>query len=124
MKPYSKDLRERIIQHHTAGVHLNEIASTFQVGHRTIERYVRLLETTGSLEPGITSGRHRAVNDAQLLEFETQLKNNQDATLEQHQQLWFKAHKQSLSTAMISRMISRLGWTLKKATIPVSGFAR
>jgi transposase len=115
MKPYSTDLRERIIQHHNSGVHHDEIASTFQVGHRTIERYVRLLKTTGLLQPRITSGRHRAVNDAQLLEFETQLKNNQAATLSQHQKLWLETHKQSLSTATISRMITRLGWTLKKS---------
>jgi transposase len=114
MKPYSTDLRERIIQHTTTGVHHDEIASTFQVGHRTIERYIRLLKTTGSLEPRITTGRNRAVSNDQLLEFETQLKNNQDATLEQHQKLWLETQEQLLSTATISRMIKRLGWTLKK----------
>lgn len=114
MRPYSIDLRERIIQANNDNVHHDQIATTFQIGHRTIERYIHLLQTTGSLEPRITTGRRRAVNDAQLLEFETQLKNNRDATLEQHQKLWVETHKQSLSTATISRMISRLGWTLKK----------
>jgi transposase len=114
MKPYSTDLRQRIIQHHTAGVHHDEIAFTFQVGHRTIERYVRLLKTTGSLEPRITSGRHRFVNNEQLLVFEKQLENNSDNTLEQHQKLWLETQEQLLSTATISRMIKRLGWTLKK----------
>ena len=114
MRPYSTDLRERIIQHNTAGVHHDEIASTFQVGHRTIERYVRLLQTTGSLEARITTGRHRAVNNDQLLVFEKQLENNSDLTLEQHQKLWLENQEQLLSTATISRMIKRLGWTLKK----------
>jgi transposase len=114
MRPYSTDLRERIIQHHTAGVHHDEIASTFQVSHRTIERYVRRLQTTGSLEAGITTGRHRFVNNDQLLVFEKQLENYSDMTLEQHQKLWFETQNQRLSTATISRMIKRLGWTLKK----------
>ncbi len=114
MRPYSTDLRERIIQHNTAGVHHDEIASTFQVGHRTIERYVRLLQTTGSLEARITTGRHRFVNNDQLLVFVKQLENNSDMTLEQHQKLWLETQEQLLSTATISRMIKRLGWTLKK----------
>lgn len=114
MRPYSTDLRERIIQHHTAGVHHDDIASIFQVGHRTIERYIRLLEITGSLEPRITSGRHRFVNNDQLLVFKKHLESNSDMTLEQHQKLWFENQEQLLSTATISRMITRLGWTLKK----------
>ena len=114
MRPYSTDLRERIIQHNTAGVHHDEIATTFQVAHRTIERYVRLLQTTGSLEARITTGRHRFVNNDQLLVFEKQLENNSDMTLEQHQKLWLETQEQLLSTATISRMIKRLGWTLKK----------
>jgi transposase len=114
MRPYSTDLRERIIQHNTAGVHHDEIASTFQVGHRTIERYIHLLETTGSLEARVTTGRHRFVNNDQLLVFEKQLESNSDMTLEQHQKLWLETQEQLLSTATISRMIKRLGWTLKK----------
>ncbi len=115
MRPYSTDLRERIIQHHTAGVHHDEIASTFQVGHRTIERYIRLLQTTGSLEARTTTGRHRFVNNDQLLVFEKQLENNSDMTLEQHQKLWLETQEQLLSTATISRMIKRLGGTFKKS---------
>jgi transposase len=124
MRPYSTDLRKRIIQHHTTGVHHDEIATTFQVGHRTIERYVRLLQTTGSLEARVTTGslearvttgRHRFVNNDQLLVFEKQLENNSDMTLEQHQKLWLESQEHLLSTATISRMIKRLGWTLKKS---------
>ena len=62
------------------------------------------------LDDYLANRLHGAERDA----FEKQLENNSDMTLEQHQKLWFETQEQLLSTATISRMIKRLGWTLKK----------
>jgi transposase len=114
MRAYHTDLRERIVQAHHNGLQHDDIAHTYQVSHRTIERYVQRQHETGSLEPSPIPGRPRRLNPDQCEQLKTQLQTQPDASLEQHQRLWYNAHQQTLSLATISRTITRLGWTRKK----------
>jgi transposase len=114
MRAYHTDLRERIVQAHHDGLHHDDIAKTFRISHRTIERYVQRQHETGSLEPSAIPGRPRRLNPTQHEQFKAQLQMQPDASLEQHQRLWHKAHKQTLSLATLSRTVARLGWTRKK----------
>jgi transposase len=114
MRAYHPDLRERIVQAHHNGLHHNDIAYTYQVSHRTIERYVKRQRETGSLKPSPIPGRPRRLNLSKIEQFKAQLQTQPDASLEQHQHLWQTAHQQTLSLATISRTITRLGWTRKK----------
>jgi transposase len=114
MRPYHTDLRERIVNAHHNHVPHEEIARTYQVSHRTVERYVKRQKEQGHLRPSSIPGRPRRLNPQQLEAFKQQLEAQPDATLEQHQQSWFDNHGQQLSTATISRIITRLGWTRKK----------
>ena len=116
MKAYSLDLRERIVAAVVdQQLHPWVVAERFAVGLTTVKRYVRLAEAD-ALTPKVPPGRSRTrrirpEHDAALW---AQLEAHDDATLAQHCQLWHTAHGIEVSTATMSRAITRLGWTRKK----------
>jgi transposase len=114
MKPYSTDLRQRVLNAIDHGTPRSHIVELLQVSLSTIKRYLRQRRETGSLAAKPIPGRppkKGAVLDAEL---PAQLAAHDDATLEQHCQLWEASHSVRVSTASMSRAIARLGWTRKK----------
>jgi transposase len=84
MKPYSKDLRVRVLAAVDSGVPREEVAKTFSVSVPTIKRWLRRRRETGDVEPKPIPGRPR-VKGAALDEWlPAQLQNNSDLTLEEH----------------------------------------
>jgi transposase len=51
MKPYSKDLRLRVLAAVDRGMPRKEVARVFGVSEPTIRRYLRLRRETGDVEP-------------------------------------------------------------------------
>jgi transposase len=51
MRPYSRDLRERIIAALEAGERTGQVVARFVVSDRTVRRYRHLLQERGSLTP-------------------------------------------------------------------------
>lgn len=118
MRPYSKDLRERIIATVELGESsLREIAERFFVNVSTIVRLMKQHRQTGSAEPNPHGGGRPAALDAELLERLTTLVREQpDATLgELRQRLGI-----SCSVAAISRALKKLKFTRKKKVLHAS----
>jgi transposase len=114
MKPYSNDLRQRVLAAVDHGTPRQQIVEVLEVSLSTIKRYLRQRRETGQLAAKPIPGRppkKGAVLDAEL---PAQLAAHDDFTLEQHCQLWADAHGVLVSTASMSRAIARLGWTRKK----------
>ena len=65
MKPYSLDLRKRVVwavERH--GLPSRDVAARFGVATKTVTAWVRLFRETGTLEPGRVGGhRRRAIRD-------------------------------------------------------------
>ena len=57
MKPYSKDLRLRVLAAVDAGKPREEVAQTFSVSMPTIKRWLRRRRETGGVEPRAIPGR-------------------------------------------------------------------
>lgn len=57
MKPYSKDLRSRVLSAVDRGVPREEVARTFSVSVPTIKRWLKRLRQTGDVEPKAIPGR-------------------------------------------------------------------
>jgi transposase len=114
MKAYSEDLRERVIRVVEAGRPPEEVAARFEVSVPTIERWVRLKRETGGLArrpvpgsaPVKTAGLQAALPD--------RLAGHADATLAEHCSWWRAASGFEVSTATMSRALTRLGWPRKK----------
>jgi len=65
-KPYSLDLRERVIAAYETGAYTQEeVAKQFKIGVKTVYDWLRLKERTGSLKPkeGYQNGHSHVIDD-------------------------------------------------------------
>ena len=121
MKPYSRDLRLRVLAAvDYSGRPREEVAQTFCVSVPTIKRWLKRRRETGDVEPRPIPGRP-SVKGAALegwLVAASHLEENPDLTLEEHREAFEEAHSGvRVSRASVGRAISRLpgGWPIKKS---------
>ena len=118
MKPYSKDLRLRVLSAVDAGTPREEVAKTFSVSMPTIKRWLKRRRETGDVEPEPIPGRPSR-KGAKLREWLPEhLQANDDLTLEEHREAFEEQFGQRVSTSTIGRAIAALpdgGWPLKKS---------
>ena len=115
MKPYSVDLRERLLGAIDAGLSQAEAARLFGVGTATIERWQRRQRESDTVAPRPRPGRPRRIKPHHLAALTAQVHGHPDATLAEHCARWEAAHGVRLSEATMSRALARLGWSLKKS---------
>jgi transposase len=118
MKPYSKDLRLRVLSAVDSGSPREQVAKTFSVSMPTIKRWLKRRKETGDVEPEPISGRPSR-KGAMLKEWlPKHLQANDDLTLEEHRQAFEEEFGEEVSTSTIGRAIADLpdgGWPLKKS---------
>jgi transposase len=118
MKPYSKDLRLRVLSAVDARTPREDVAKTFSVSMPTIKRWLKRRRETGDVEPEPIPGRPSR-KGAMLQEWlPKHLQANDDLTLEEHRQAFEEHFGQRVSTSTIGRAIAALpdgGWPLKKS---------
>ena len=120
MKAYSQDLRQRVVRAVDEGRTRAEIAQLFGISLATIKRYLKQRRESGHLIPKAIPGRPAKKGGALQVGLGTQLAAHPDMTLDEHCRLWETEHGQRVSTATMSRAITRLGWTRKKKTLEAS----
>jgi transposase len=118
MKPYSKDLRLRVLSAVDASTPREEVAKTFSVSMPTIKRWLKRRRETGDVEPRVIPGR--PARKGAMLEgwLPEHLEANDDLTLKEHREAFEEEFGQRVSTSTIGRAIARLpdgGWPLKKS---------
>ncbi len=114
MKPYSVDLRERLLRAIDAGLGATEAARLFGVGASTISRWQQQRRETGDLRPRPRPGRTPRIGPGQADAMRAQVAAHPDVTLEQHCALWAEARGVAVSISTMSRVHARLGITVKK----------
>jgi transposase len=97
-----------------------EIITTFTVSRSTIKRYLKLRRECGDVRPKVIPGRPAKKGTALRAGLLSQLEAHPDATLVEHCQFWQATHGIQVSSATMSRAITRLYWTRKKKTIRAS----
>ena len=120
MKPYSQDLRERVIRAVDQGMSQREAARIFGVSEPTVKRYLKLRRETGNLAPKVIPGRPKKKIVLLLDGLRPQLEAHPDATLEEHCRLWEAETGTRVSCSTMGRAIERLKWTRKKKTVEAS----
>ncbi len=103
MKPYSKDLRLRVLSAVDAGKPREEVAKTFSVSMPTIKRWLKRRRETGDVEPRAIPGR--ASRKGKMLKewLPHHLEANDDLTLEEHREAFEEEFGQRVSTSTMSR---------------------
>jgi len=116
MKPYSMDLRLRVLTAVDRGMPREEIVRVFGVSAPTIRRYLKLRRETGGVEPKAVPGPPARKGAALEAALPAQAQANPDLTLEEHRELFEEAHDgMEVSAATVSRAFARLGLPLKKS---------
>ena len=113
MKPYSVDLRERIVaSHEEGGASFAEIGRRFSVSGKVVSKYVRQKRELGTLEPQVhLRGRKPAVAGKKKEELEKHLAEHPDATvLERREALGLKCSEKTLW-----QTIRKMGHRFKKS---------
>ena len=119
MKPYSKDLRLRVLSAVDAGTPREQVAKTFSVSMPTIKRWLKRRRETGDVEPEPIPGRPPKKGAMLKGWLPKHLEANDELTLEEHREAFEEEFGQRVSTSTIGRAISGLpdgGWPLKKVT--------
>jgi transposase len=117
MKPYSKDLRIRVLAAVDGGTPREEAAKTFSVSVPSIKRWLKRRRETGDVEPKPIPGR-TPIKGAALKEWLPEhLEENPDLTLEEHCRAFEEQTATKVSDATVSRAIATLPgeWPLKKS---------
>src|SRR5215210_7823215 len=116
MKPYSKDLRLKVLTAVDRGMPRREVARLFGVSEPTIRRYLKLPRETGEVQPKPIPGPPAHKRGASEERLPAQVRLNPDLTLAEHCELFEEEHDgMEVSTATMSRTLKRLGLPLKKS---------
>jgi transposase len=118
MKPYSKDLRLRVLAAVDAGTPREQVAKTFSVSMPTIKRWLRRRRQTGDVKPKPIPGRPARKGAMLQSWLPKHLEANDDLTLEEHREAFEEEFDQTVSTSTIGRAIARLPdgpWPIKKS---------
>ncbi len=114
MKPYSTDLRQRIVAAVQSGDAKAAVARRFCVERSTVRRYLHQWERTESLTAKPIPGATPAITPTQYPALLAQLTTMPDATLEAHCDQWEQEQGVRVSISTMSRAQRRAGWTRKK----------
>jgi transposase len=115
MKPYSVDLRVRVVQAvNNDKKPSEEVAKQFRISPASVYRYLQLDRDLNNLTPLKGTGRPRLIPaelEPILLE---QIQSNNDLTLEEHCKLWKKRTGLKVSVTCMFESQKRVNVTLKK----------
>jgi transposase len=116
MKPYSVDLRERVLAALDRGMSRQEVVTLFQVSLASIKRWLVARRDTDNLAPRpATGGPTPTITLAQHDLLRAQVTAFPDATLAEHATRWNTTHATWLSQWSLGRAIRRLGLPRKKS---------
>jgi transposase len=116
MKPYSLDLRQKILDIYLAGgISQRQLAERFSVALSFVEKLLKQHRETGNIAPKVrTQQTPTKLNQEQLDILAQLVAENNDATLEELRELLQKATNVLIGRSTVDRMLTKLNLTRKK----------
>ncbi len=114
MRPYSKDLRKRIVEARERGESAEDIAQRYKVSKRSVERYWNRYQTSGSYhsyKKGKPSGSILDEHQKRLLKW---IKKEPGLTLEQLRERLAEEAGVNVSVVSVWKQLKRYGLSFKK----------
>ena len=114
MKPYSEDLRRRIVKAvREGGVPKSAAARLFDVSLSSVKRYARIANRGASLEPRKGGGRPPKVDQTTEKLLEEDAQERPAATVSERRHFLEQLTGKALSDSTIRRVLKRLGFSQK-----------
>lgn len=116
MKPYSLDLRQKIIDtYFEGGISQRQLAKRFRVALSFIQKLLKQYRETGSIAPKVRKQQTPTkLSEEQLNILSLIISNNNDATLDELRILLEKQTGVLIGRSTLDRMLKRLNLNLKK----------
>lgn len=116
MKPYSLDLRQKILDIYLAGgISQRQLAERFSVTLSFVEKLLKQHRDTGNIAPKVrTQQTPTKLNQEQLDILAQLVAENNDATLAELRELLQKATNVLIGRSTVDRMLTKLNLTRKK----------
>lgn len=120
MKPYSIDLRQKIIQAHLEdNLSQRQLAKQFHVALSFIQKLLKQRRELGTIAPKIRTQQTPPKLNSEQLEILRQLvEARNDATLEELRQELHQKTNVLIARTTVDRMLRKLGYTVKKKPVP------
>jgi transposase len=116
MRPYSTDLRERIVDAYAkAEGSVRELATRFKVAPKTVQNYLNRKRETGGVEPRPHGGGPASkLDEAGVRELRTVVEEKNDRSLDEIANELDRRCKVRVGRSTVWRIVERLGITRKK----------
>src|SRR5215211_5077829 len=114
MKPYSVDLRTRIVRAlQEEGTAKSAAARLFGVSLSSVKRYARIASRGGSLKPRKGGGRPPKTDEAAKRLLEEDVKEHPAATVSDRRRFLESVTGKTLSDSTVGRLLKRMGFSQK-----------
>jgi transposase len=113
-KPYSRDLRERVVRFVEEGYSRHAAAAHFNVSVSFVVNLVSAFRATGSLEPKPSGGRRHAKLEPHRTFLLTQVDERPDITMPELAAELVAATGETVTPPALSRWLIRVGYRFKK----------
>ena len=114
MKPYSEDLRRRIVWAVEGGTSKSAAARLFGVSLSSVKRYLRLVERGAALTPRKRGGRPPKTDQKTVEKLlEEDVKERPSATVSERRRFLEHIVGKALSDSTVKRLLKRLGFSRK-----------
>lgn len=115
MKPYSLDLREKIISTYEAGnTSIRQVAERFQVSKTTVQALIKRKQATGTLEPARATGGKASQLAGYAQDIAEMVERHQDYTLAEYCEYWQDKTGVRVSESAMCRFLQKQQLTIKK----------
>jgi transposase len=113
MKPYSEDLRRRIVRAVQDGMSKSSAACLFGVSLSSVKRYLRVAKRRASLAPRKGGGRPPKTNETVEKLFEEDVEKFPAATVSERRRFLVCTTGTALSDSTVKRLLKRLAFSRK-----------
>lgn len=115
MKPYSIDLREKIVKAYSEGdTSIRKVANRFGVAKSFVQKLLSMNKTQGHLEPRQQGGGMKGELDGYESKIAAMIEQYPDATLLEYCEYWGTIYNHWVSTSTMCRALQKQKLTLKK----------
>jgi transposase len=118
MKPYSLDLREKIISTYEAGnTSIRQVAERFQVSKTTVQSLLKRKQATGTLKPAVARGGKASQlvgYEQEIAEMVEMVETYQDYTLAKYCEYWQDKTGVRVSESTMCRFLQKQQLTVLK----------
>jgi transposase len=113
MKPYSEDLRTRIVKAVQEGMPKSGAARLFGVNLSSVKRYVKIANRGESLRPRKGGGRPPTTDETTKKLLEEDVKEGPAATVSGRRRILQRTRGRALSDSTVRRLLKRMGFSQK-----------